>query len=134
MGFTNGLSGEGRCFDDLLATLEDSGPIKASMHVQVHTNIYLLECFCQMPLYYFCFMLSEQALGFPFLKLECAFLFRNNGEDAHSNSEQSIEFNHFISTTTIKPPHSEKVLSFYSCIGGCLVAQNTVAEIWSNAW
>ncbi len=20
------------------------------------------------------------------------------------------------------------------CIGGCLVAQNTVAEIWSNAW
>ncbi len=24
-------------------------------------------------------------------------------------------------------------LKNYSCIGGCLVAQNTVAEIWSNA-
>ncbi len=23
---------------------------------------------------------------------------------------------------------------YYSYIGGCLVAQNTVAEIWSNAW
>ncbi len=29
--------------------------------------------------------------------------------------------------------HSEKILKYYSCIGGCLVAQNTVAEIWSNA-
>ncbi len=23
---------------------------------------------------------------------------------------------------------------YYSCIGGCLVAHDTVAEIWSNAW
>ncbi len=30
--------------------------------------------------------------------------------------------------------HSEKILKYYSCIGGCFVAQNTVAEIWSNAW
>ncbi len=30
--------------------------------------------------------------------------------------------------------HSEKILKYYSCIGGCLVAQNTEAEIWSNAW
>ncbi len=30
--------------------------------------------------------------------------------------------------------HSEKILQYYSCIGGFLVAQNTVAEIWSNAW
>ncbi len=22
----------------------------------------------------------------------------------------------------------------YSCIGGCLVSQNTVADMWSNAW
>ncbi len=29
--------------------------------------------------------------------------------------------------------HSEKTLSYYSCIGGCLAAQNTVAEIWSTA-
>ncbi len=28
--------------------------------------------------------------------------------------------------------HSEKILKYYSCICGCLVAQNTVAEIWSN--
>ncbi len=26
------------------------------------------------------------------------------------------------------------ILYYYSCIGGCLVAQNTVAEICSNAW
>ncbi len=30
--------------------------------------------------------------------------------------------------------HSEKILQYYSGIGGCLVAQNTVAEIWSNTW
>ncbi len=30
--------------------------------------------------------------------------------------------------------HSEKILLYYSCIAGCLVAQITVAEIWSNAW
>ncbi len=30
--------------------------------------------------------------------------------------------------------HSEKILQYYSCIGGCLVAQNIIAEIWSNAW
>ncbi len=30
--------------------------------------------------------------------------------------------------------HSEKILKYYSCIAGCLVAQNTVAETWSNAW
>ncbi len=29
--------------------------------------------------------------------------------------------------------HSEFFLQYYSCIGGCLVAQNTIAEIWSNA-
>ncbi len=27
--------------------------------------------------------------------------------------------------------HSEKILKYYSCIGGCLVAQHIVAEIWS---
>ncbi len=31
-------------------------------------------------------------------------------------------------------PHPEKILQYYSCIGGYLVAQNTVFEIWSNAW
>ncbi len=30
--------------------------------------------------------------------------------------------------------HSEKILYYYSCIGACLEPQNTVAEIWSNAW
>ncbi len=30
--------------------------------------------------------------------------------------------------------HSEKILQYYSCIGGCLVTQNIIAEIWSNAW
>ncbi len=29
--------------------------------------------------------------------------------------------------------HSEKVFEYYSWIGDCLVAQNTVAEILSNA-
>ncbi len=30
--------------------------------------------------------------------------------------------------------HSEKILKYYSSICDCLVAQNTVAKIWSNAW
>ncbi len=30
----------------------------------------------------------------------------------------------------IHPLQSEKILYYYSCIGGCLIAQNTVAEIW----
>ncbi len=36
--------------------------------------------------------------------------------------------------TKMKIPHSEKILQYYSYIGGCLEAQNTVGEIWSNAW
>ncbi len=31
-------------------------------------------------------------------------------------------------------PTLRKDFVIYSCIGGCLVVQNTVAEIWSNAW
>ncbi len=34
----------------------------------------------------------------------------------------------------IKLMHSEMIFLNYSCIGACLVSQNTVAEIWSNAW
>ncbi len=30
--------------------------------------------------------------------------------------------------------HSEMILQYYICIGGCLVAQHTVDEVWSNAW
>ncbi len=30
--------------------------------------------------------------------------------------------------------HPCTLIEYYSCIGGCLVAQNTVAEIWYNAW
>ncbi len=37
---------------------------------------------------------------------------------------------------TGQPNHfwGDYFVSSYNCIGGCLVAQNTTAEIWSNAW
>ncbi len=30
--------------------------------------------------------------------------------------------------------YKREIFKYHSCIGGCLVAQNNVAEIWSNAW
>ncbi len=33
-----------------------------------------------------------------------------------------------------KYKYTQKRFCNISCIGGCLVAQNTVAEIWSNVW
>ncbi len=52
-----------------------------------------------------------------------------------SNIYDSYVFNNDTPLSTLWVTiHSEKILKYYRCIGGCLIPQNTVAEISSNVW